>query len=64
MLLIQNPQTLESLNEEICSVLGPPKRDELPKYSQIKELPYLNSVINETMRIWPVSLGIFKEIMF
>ncbi|CAG8435951.1 5722_t:CDS:10 [Scutellospora calospora] len=51
--LSKNPQKLLSLVKELDKVLS---IDELPTHDKLKELKYLNAVINETMRLWPVFL--------
>ncbi|RIA88732.1 cytochrome P450 [Glomus cerebriforme] len=61
-LLAKNPDKLKLLQQELDNSLGN-CNDELPKHDQLKSLPYLNAVINETMRLWPVTLdaGIGKS---
>ncbi|PKC15066.1 cytochrome P450 [Rhizophagus irregularis] len=54
-LLAKNPDKLKLLQQELDNALGN-CNDELPKHDQLKALPYLNAVINETMRLWPVTL--------
>lgn len=54
--LIENPETLRLLQEELDDVYP---RDVKPvlKHEDLKNLPYLNGVINETMRLKPVAMG-------
>ena len=52
ILLAKNPSKLKALQQELDNVLGN-YNGELPKLNQLKSLPYLNAVINETMRLWP-----------
>jgi cytochrome P450 len=54
-LLAKHPDKLKLLQQELDNALGY-CNDELPKHDQLKALPYLNAVINETMRLWPVTL--------
>ncbi|CAG8807347.1 36621_t:CDS:10, partial [Gigaspora margarita] len=51
--LSKNPQKLLSLVKELDEVLN---IDELPIHDKLKDLKYLNAVISETMRLWPVFL--------
>ena len=55
ILLAKNPSKLKALQQELDNALGN-YNGELPKHNQLKSLPYLNAVINETMRLWPVVL--------
>lgn len=48
--LLQNPQSMRSLREEIANVLGSkPHMEE----SDLHRLPYLQAVVNETLRLHP-----------
>ncbi|KAL1438654.1 hypothetical protein MTO96_047848 [Rhipicephalus appendiculatus] len=49
-MLIHHPQVQEKVREELFSVL---KDDEPITYSTIQQLPYMNSVILETIRLYP-----------
>lgn len=51
--LLRNPDKLAKLYEEIDTVV--PREDGLFHHEQIKHLAYLNAVINETLRLDPVS---------
>jgi len=55
MLLLQHPEKKATLLEELDKALEGIEKDELPPHEILKKLPYLNAVINETMRLWPVS---------
>ncbi|KDN51978.1 putative benzoate 4-monooxygenase cytochrome P450 [Tilletiaria anomala UBC 951] len=46
--LITHPQALNKLRAELDSALK--DAEEVPLYSDVKELPYLNAVINESLR--------------
>lgn len=51
--LIQNPDIVEKLEAELVEL------SEIPRYSEVSKLPYLNAVIKESMRIfssatWPI----------
>ncbi|KAK6209078.1 hypothetical protein LQW54_006678 [Pestalotiopsis sp. IQ-011] len=47
--LIKNPAALKSLRAELSEAQLP----EIPSYSEVSKLPYLNAVIRESMRIFP-----------
>ncbi|XP_077486201.1 thromboxane-A synthase-like [Amblyomma americanum] len=48
--MTHHPEVQEKMREELLSVLGP---YEQITYSTIQDLPYMNSVIQETMRLYP-----------
>lgn len=47
--LIKNPAALKSLREELSEAQLP----EIPSYSEVSKLPYLNAVVRESMRVFP-----------
>ncbi|GJU52053.1 cytochrome P450 81E8-like protein [Tanacetum coccineum] len=49
-LMLNNPEVLEKAQNEIDIRMG---KDRLIKESDISELPYLRSIINETLRLYP-----------
>ncbi len=49
-LLLNNPQVLKKAQEEIDSVVG---QDRLFEESDLDDLPYLDSIIKETLRMYP-----------
>nr|GEW57164.1 cytochrome P450 81E8-like [Tanacetum cinerariifolium] len=49
-LMLNNPQILEKAHNEIDIRMG---KDHLIKESNILDLPYLRSIINETLRLYP-----------
>jgi cytochrome P450 len=57
LLLVKNPEKLDRLSEELESEFGFPNGSKIPDIEKLKRLPYLNAVINESMRISPVTLG-------
>lgn len=48
--LSRHPDVVTKLREEIASHVG----DRHPSYTDLKEMKYLNAVLNETMRLYPV----------
>ncbi|KAJ3684510.1 hypothetical protein LUZ61_013674 [Rhynchospora tenuis] len=48
--LLQNPVTMATLNYELASVVGPEREME---ESDISQLPYLQAVVKETLRLHP-----------
>lgn len=52
--LSRNPEVVAKLREEIRSRLGVGETGQKPTYQDLKEMKYLNAVINETMRVYPV----------
>lgn len=55
ILLAKNQDKLKLLQKELDNTLGN-CNDKLPRHDQLRSLPYLNAVLNETMRLWPVTL--------
>ncbi|KAG2105762.1 cytochrome P450 [Suillus discolor] len=49
-LLAMHPEILSRLREEIISKVGPTR---MPTYGDIKEMKYIQAVLNETMRLFP-----------
>ncbi|RPD65443.1 cytochrome P450 [Lentinus tigrinus ALCF2SS1-7] len=58
--MLQNPDILRKAQQEIDTVVGPSR---LPTFSDRPNLPYVNAVVSETMRIaCPVPLGLPRRI--
>ncbi|KAG1800354.1 cytochrome P450 [Suillus plorans] len=59
-LLAMHPEILSRLREEIISKVGPIR---MPTYGDIKEMKYIQAVLNETMRLFPALLELrpFRE---
>ncbi|KAL2320829.1 hypothetical protein Fmac_029798 [Flemingia macrophylla] len=56
--LINNPRVLEKAREEIDSVIG---KSRIVEESDIINLPYLQAIVKETMRMHPAGPLIFRE---
>lgn len=52
--LSRNPAVVAKLREEIRERLGVGASGKKPTYTDLKEMKYLNAVIHETMRVYPV----------
>jgi cytochrome P450 len=55
LLLLNNPATLKALMAEINTAF-PSKSDSIT-FANTQDLPYLNAVINESMRVMPIVVG-------
>ncbi|KAF9976213.1 hypothetical protein BGZ73_008995 [Actinomortierella ambigua] len=63
MFLVQHPDKLKKLQEEldVATACNPPGA--LPSYDQVRNLPYLAACINEAMRLRPIAAtGIPREV--
>jgi cytochrome P450 len=59
-LLIENPDKLQKLQEELDEALDP--EEAVAPYDQVKYLPYLRAVIDESLRLYPpISHGLPRE---
>ena len=52
--LSRNPAVVAKLREEIRERLGVGESAQKPSYTDLKEMKYLNAVLHETMRVYPV----------
>ena len=52
--LLQNPNVLKKLRDELDDAFQDEKQITLPK---VEQLPYLCAVLDETMRIYPIALA-------
>ncbi len=52
--LARNPEVVAKLREEIAPRLGLGASARKPSYADLKEMKYLNAVLNESMRLYPV----------
>ncbi|KAJ5155169.1 hypothetical protein N7492_007972 [Penicillium capsulatum] len=52
--LSRNPEVVAKLRAEIRDRLGVGAEGRKPSYSDLKEMKFLNAVLNETMRMYPV----------
>lgn len=52
--LARRPEVVAKLRAEIAGRLGVGPQATIPTYSDLKEMKYLNAVINETLRFYPV----------
>ncbi|KAJ0694094.1 putative cytochrome P450 [Helianthus annuus] len=57
-LLLNNPEALKKAQDEIDDYVG---EDRLVNESDLANLPYLRSIINETMRMYPPGPLVFHE---
>jgi cytochrome P450 len=52
--LARHPEVVRKLREEVASYLGVDAQARKPTYDDLKDMKYLNAVINETLRFYPV----------
>ncbi|KAJ5518647.1 Cytochrome P450 E-class group I [Penicillium expansum] len=52
--LSRNPKVVAKLRDEIRNRLGVGAEAQKPSYADLKEMKYLNAVLHETMRLYPV----------
>lgn len=52
LLLVNNPEKLRALNDEIDAAF--PSKDDPITFANTQDLPYLNAVINESLRVMPI----------
>ncbi|OQE46368.1 hypothetical protein PENCOP_c001G06646 [Penicillium coprophilum] len=52
--LSRNPEVVAKLRDEIRDRLGVGINAQKPSYTDLKEMKYLNAVLHETMRVYPV----------
>lgn len=50
----RNPAVVSKLRSEIATRLGVGSAGQTPSYTDLKEMKYLSSIINETLRLYPV----------
>lgn len=50
--LVNNPEKLQNLKREIDVAF--PSKDDTITFANTQDLPYLNAVINETLRVMPI----------
>jgi len=50
--LVNNPEKLQNLKKEIDTAF--PSKDDTISFTNTQDLPYLNAVINETLRVMPI----------
>ncbi|KAF5359067.1 hypothetical protein D9758_004799 [Tetrapyrgos nigripes] len=53
--LLIHPEVQERAQAELDSVLGTESNARLPNYSDREDLPYLNAIISETLRFYPIT---------
>jgi len=53
--VLHTPGVLQKLQDELDAALVPLGEWEIPRYSSVKDLPYLRAVINETLRVHSTS---------
>lgn len=56
-IMSKHPEIQKRAQEEIESVLG----KNPPGFAEVAKLPYLNSVIRETLRLYPPAVGVFAR---
>jgi cytochrome P450 len=63
--LMTNPRVYLKLRNEIDEAVAsgnaPSSDDEIVSYSQTKQLPYLQAVVREAVRVWPPVVSIFPR---
>lgn len=52
--LSRHPEVVAKIRDEIAERLGVGANARIPTYADLKEMKYLNAVINETLRFYPV----------
>ncbi|EKV13299.1 Cytochrome P450 alkane hydroxylase, putative [Penicillium digitatum PHI26] len=52
--LSRNPKVVAKLRDEIHNRLGVGAKAQKPSYTDLKEMKYLNAMLHETMRLYPV----------
>ncbi|KAK3804901.1 MAG: cytochrome P450 [Benniella sp.] len=63
MYLVDNPRTLKRLCEELDQATACSPPGSVPRYDQVRNLPYLTACINESMRLRPVAAtGLPREL--
>ena len=60
--LATNPDVQDKLQKEIDSVWD--DESKMPSYETVNELPYLDMVISETLRLYPPGKGIMFSVLF
>ncbi|CAG8462428.1 5674_t:CDS:10 [Acaulospora morrowiae] len=54
-MLVENPEVMKKLTEELDEALKDDESGKFPSHGKLKDLTYLNCVVNETLRLHPIS---------
>ena len=55
--LVKYPQHMKALQSEVDKVFDGLDDDQFPDYQNFSSIPYLEAIVNETLRLLPVATG-------
>ena len=60
---MENPECMDKLAKELCTAFPDMNAVDALSHEQVVGLPYLNAVLNESMRLRPVAANILPRVV-